>query len=110
MVGSAFESDFADNLAELVDCFGESVSYTPQGGSAKQIVAIIDRHERDEMGPSGLRVEQSFGLWVMRSDIDSARVGDTVSLRKRAGDSADTTMRVVRVMDQIGAGWHLVVQ
>lgn len=51
---SRFETAFAEStVASSLFQHGEDVSYTPSGGNAKTIKAIIERESRDDAGYGG---------------------------------------------------------
>ena len=73
--------------------FGEYATYTPAGGSARQIRAIVDRAERavsgagHGMGPRiTVQVENHAGRGIALTEIDCGR--DTVSVAVRRGETA----------------------
>ena len=67
----------ADRLAMLTD-FGQSVTYTRQGGQAVTITGIFDNDyaEVDAGGMVGFAMQQPR-LVVRTSDVSSATEGDT---------------------------------
>jgi hypothetical protein len=67
----------ADRLAMLAD-FGQSITYTVQGGSAATITGIFDNDyaEVDGGGMVGFAMQQPR-LMVRTSDVASATEGDT---------------------------------
>lgn len=87
------------------DEFGETISYTPYGGVARDIVAIVDRGQAAPLpnAPQAVRpsivvtVSNSATLGILASSMDTAR--DIVSVARRIGGSAET-MRIARVVWQ----------
>ncbi len=86
----------ADRLIMLTD-FGQTVSYTPSGGSAGDVTAIVDNdYEAVDVGGSVAFAIQRPRLTARTADISSAAEGDTVSY--------DGNNYIVRVVMADGTG------
>jgi hypothetical protein len=71
----------ADRLIMLAD-FGETVSYTPSGGSAKNITAIFDTvYEAVEAGGSVPFAMSQPRLTLRSADVDGILEGDDFVIR-----------------------------
>jgi len=88
--------DFSVMNDPLQTAFGETVSYTPRGGVARNITAVVDREPIQPLpeSPQGLR--PNVIVWVdndATTGIDVTTLdtgGDTMSFPKRIGDTAST--------------------
>lgn len=86
----------ADRLIMLTD-FGQTVSYTPSGGSASDVTAIVDNdYEAVDVGGSVAFAIQRPRLTARTADVSAAAEGDTVSY---GGDNY-----IVRVVMADGTG------
>ena len=86
----------ADRLIMLTD-FGQTVSYTPSGGSAGDVKAIVDNdYEAVDVGGSVAFAIQRPRLTARTADVSTAAEGDTVSY---GGDNY-----IVRVVMADGTG------
>lgn len=86
----------ADRLIMLTD-FGQTVSYTPSGGSASDVTAIVDNdYEAVDVGGSVAFAIQRPRLTARTADVSTAAEGDTVSY---GGDNY-----IVRVVMADGTG------
>lgn len=88
--------------------FGEDVTYTPSGGSASTIKAMVFR---DVLSPVSAdqtnRVEYGLHIWVSSDDVSDPIVNaDSVALKMHRGYSATHT-RKVRGRKQENGGWRL---
>lgn len=92
----------------LLARFGETVTYTPSGGSATSITALVFREVLAPVptDPTS-RVEYGYAIWVQSSDVSNPVIGtDTVALKRHRGESATHT-RTVRARKQENGGWRL---
>lgn len=96
--------DFSgDTLAMLADS-GESVTYTPLGGTARTITAIIDRQEVSTINGSEPQRQMVITVVVANDatlGIASSAInlgGDTITLPVRYGNTA-TQRRIARIID-----------
>jgi hypothetical protein len=91
----------ADRLAMLAD-FGQSITYTVQGGSAATITGIFDNDyaEVDGGGMVGFAMQQPR-LMVRTSDVASATEGDTFVI--------SGTTYLSRVVQDDGTGMTFIV-
>jgi hypothetical protein len=112
-MASTFEQRFQDGpLERLLEHFAETVTYTPKGGSAQSISAIIERERRGATGPLGqARIVWKITVWISAADVAMVTPGgDTISLAEMRGDSTNKTFTVKDVIDQRGGAWRLQVQ
>ncbi|MGH7260872.1 MAG: head-tail joining protein [Nitrospiraceae bacterium] len=93
--------------------FGETVTYTPQGGSPKAITAIVDRGASVDVVNQGAR---TFPANAVEIEIaDNATFGvttvkerfDQVALRLKKDDPSDTVLVVKRVIQPNKGAWRL---
>lgn len=91
----------ADRLAMLVD-FGQSITYTRQGGSAAKITGIFDAQfvEVDAGGNVGVAYQQPR-LMVRTSDVINCTEGDTFII-------SDVTY-LSRIVQDDGTGMTMIV-
>jgi len=107
-------ADMATDAASILitDEIGETVTYTPSGGSPKAIVAEIDR---DNLGPDAqLRgvATQGVRIKILRDatlGIATPQDGkDLVSIPKHRGSGTNVTYRLERTLTNSTPGiWHL---
>lgn len=97
--------------------FKESITYTPAGGSAKTINALVVRERRDAdpqsrgriaVGEAEIYVENDATTGVTSVD-DSGSSVDKVAFALQQGGSA-VTWRVAAVIDKDNGFWHLRVK
>lgn len=90
---------------------GESVTYTPKGGVAKAINAIVTRDPVQYAGANGQVVALPRSIEVLAdATLGVATVnvgGDMVALKENVGDTANKTYTVRRIIDQTGGRWLL---
>lgn len=92
----------------MQELHGETVNYTPKGGDGVPITALIERGVLEAQGPDEARIAYQVVIHVARADVPTLTVGaDTVALKKRLTDSADSTLTVVELLDQAGGYWTL---
>ena len=91
----------ADRLAMLTD-FGQTVTYTVQGGSAATITAIFDNQfvEVDAGGSVGVAYQQPR-LMCRTSDVVNATEGDTFVV--------SGTTYLSRIVQDDGTGMTMIV-
>jgi len=81
--------------------FGETVTYTPQGGSAASVKAIVEAGDDFETRVPGAE----WSLWVCLADVSAPAKGDSVTASGLTG-VVDGTYRVVDVRkDGSGGAW-----
>lgn len=107
---SEFEQDWSDGPTDtLLEKFGESVSYTPRGGAATTITAVIVRRPLqvvDEM--HGPVIEYARSAWISRSDAPTLNInGDALSCRARIEDAANSAFRLSALLNQAAGMWHV---
>lgn len=96
--------------------FGESVSYTPSGGSPVTRNAVIRRRvtPRDMNRGSVESPINTFEVWIANdatTGVASVKAGfDTVAFKKVLSDAANTTFRVTKILHQDPGAWHLEAQ
>jgi hypothetical protein len=97
--------------------FEESISYTPSGGSAKTIDAVVHRQGASQITASGPGGRMStirkyeIEIWISThatTGIASITpIEDKVALKRRLEDATDTTFQVAGVIDSDAGCWHL---
>lgn len=88
---------------------GETVTYTPDGGDATSVSAIVYREPIESRGPDGnVRLEYALSIALSKADVATVTTGaDTVALKKRSNSASDTTFRVTSIVEQSGGMWLL---
>jgi hypothetical protein len=121
LVAPAGSGTFKDQLAaDAVNIFlnnnefAEEIVYTPKGGTAKTIKAIVDREQLFPAGEDSGRVLQNQVKISIATDttygIGTINLGgDTVDLPERIG-GADVNWRIVDVLNQDEGLWTLLAQ
>jgi glycosyltransferase A (GT-A) superfamily protein (DUF2064 family) len=109
---SVFETLASASLAPaLANTLGEQVTYSPAGDSPRRVLALVERGVLQRRGSDGqTRPQYELAIRVARADIPQPTLrGDTVALRKRLGDAADTTLTVAAILEmgQSGGFWRL---
>jgi len=95
--------------------FGEVILYTPKGGTAKEIPAIVNRSRglspaEEDSGRAALNeAEISIANDAENGVISVNKGGDTVSLPQRVGD-ANVDWVVVDILDQDEGVFHLLIR
>lgn len=91
----------------------EAISYTPYGGVAKSINAIVLRRRLDGIGPDrGMTMAKTCEIYIANNatsgvaSVDKGR--DKVSFAALVGGTA-RTWTVLEVMDSDDGAWHLLV-
>jgi hypothetical protein len=112
----SLQTDMAGDMAEMVhtDVFGETITYTPSGGSAKSIAALVDRTPLRPTEHGGQTVPQNMTeIWIINNattGVASVKPGfDTVALKAKLSDAATTTMRVTKLLYHDAGTWRLEV-
>ena len=110
MLDDAMKDDARFAFANL-DAFGESVTYTPVGGSAHVIVGVVVRGQNNVVGDVSAL---SYEVFIPHSDeadvgVDSVTIKDAIAIARQPGGTS-VTMRVVEVIDQDNGMWHLRLQ
>lgn len=106
-----FDELFADGgpADSLLAQFGESITYTPIGGSAATVTAIVTRRPAVEI--SGTRVEVPVEFMVKQADVPTLSLGrDRVWIKRAKQDAAADEFRVVGpILSQDGGMYRLKV-
>ena len=106
----------ADDMTDifLEAGFEENIAYTPSGGVATTIEAIVDRggsrQTKVRTRPGAEMDNRSFAIeiWIAVNDIASVTLDeDKVELAARIGDTATLKYRVRGVIDNDLGAWHL---
>jgi len=113
----AFKDQMAADAANIflnTDEFAESISYTPYGGAAKTIKAIVTRNrispDSQEQGRVLInQVEIQIANDVTNGIATVTKGQDTVSLPAFLGGSA-STWRIVDILDHDSAMWRLLAR
>ncbi|MDD5566230.1 MAG: hypothetical protein PHG31_05015 [Candidatus Omnitrophica bacterium] len=93
--------------------FAETIVYTPKGGTAKQIPAIVDRKRLIPSGEDSGRTLVNQIEILIANDAENGVIsinkgGDTVSLPERIGD-ASVSWVVADILGQDEGMWHLLI-
>lgn len=93
----SFDADYKAAAADLLEVLGEDVSYTPRGGVARTIRAIVDRSPPQRIDARGNVFTPRLTIQVLNDatdGIDSASMdaggSDRVSLAYRPGTTAQS--------------------
>ncbi len=106
--------DDVNNKFLNTDEFAETISYTPYGGAAKPIKAIVTRNRLnpDSQNQGHVLINQ-VEIQIANdatNGVASVNKGqDTVSLPAIIGDSA-STWRIVDILDHDSAMWRLLAR
>ena len=77
----AVETDTIRSVFFNTDDFGESATYTPQGGSASTISGILDKESDDIESGGEVGVVYSITTFTCRTtDVSSASFGDSLAV------------------------------
>lgn len=95
----------------LLFALGESVTLTPEGGAAVEARAVV---LRDGLAPratdGGRSALYPITVLIGIADLPTpVLAGDTIALRVRRSDAANTTLKVKEVQRQDMGTWRLVV-
>lgn len=107
---STFASNYADFAGgRLADYFGESVTYTPSGGSATSIQAILTRQQVETIGNMGDGAyAYSVTAWIRKADVPTLTIRkDTIAFKVNTWDAATVT-RVIQECVEQTADMYLV--
>lgn len=99
-------SIFAGMSGIAADILGDPVTYTPDGGSPRDVVSILRRTPVRAIGPDGVDVLVTAPSWRVRRDlVPEIQRGDTVS-------DGGAPLRVVNVWPQgsPAADAHLICE
>jgi len=97
------------------DEFAETVTYTPYGGEARSIKAIIERGRLEPAAEDhGRMLANSVEIMIANHaeyGVVSVNKGnDTVALKKTLGDESDTVFFVADVISHDEGMWHLLLR
>ncbi len=92
----------------------ESITYTPSGGAAKTINAVIDRERLNQQGQDqGRTVSKECEIWIANdstSGVTSVSKGqDTVAFPIYNQGGSNVTWRVIEIVSKDEGMWHLRV-
>ena len=95
--------------------FAETISYTPKGGSAKSIKAIVERSRLDSSSQdSGRIVGRQAEIWIANHATDGVasitKGEDLVSMPVHNEGGANVDWRVIDVMHKDEGVWQLLLQ
>lgn len=96
----------------LMFALGETVTITPSGGSAVEVKAVILRDgispRRTDGGRTGF---YPLTVLVNIADLPTPVIkGDSIALKLRRSDAANTTVKVCEIPRQDMGMWRLVVE
>lgn len=109
---SLFDDMHKNAAAAMLPVLGDSVTYTPSGGSATTIYAIVNRDGIvvDGVNPGDI-LNFVTTIQVSKADVTTVTKNvDTVALKRNSDDASDTTMTVQSIIDESGGMWHLEVR
>lgn len=111
LLDDAMKDDASFAFANL-DAFGESVVYTPVGGSGHTITAVVVREVPQVIG--GDLSALNYEVYVSHSSsasigVDSVNINDAVTFARQPGGS-NITMHVAEIVDQDNGMWRLRLQ
>lgn len=89
--------------------FAETVTYTPKGGSAVSISAIV---LRDPVSPAGLNMpRRAREIVVSKTDVPTVNTGgDTVSILPMPDSAATVPYRIGAIAESHAGGWRLLLE
>ena len=94
--------------------FEETITYTPDGGVASSITAVVDRGGAKDVeirvrGFSRSNARRyDMEIWISTSDVATVKVNaDKVTLLARIGDTVPKTYVVKGIVDNDAGCWHL---
>lgn len=113
----SFKDNLSSDMAVFLnsDEFGESITYTPHGGSPISIVALIDR-DHPNPGRDDVRTDRQFPVNTVQLTIAKhATLGvasvkerfDRVALKRKISDAGTTTFTITRIVEQDEGAWLL---
>ena len=115
MANSSVESQMADFTDSILDQFGENITYTPAGGAARTIKAIIFEETRTEHAEASATEEfESIEIQISDQDDTNGVISPTVyGFLGQEGDSlvmdvgqGNETWYVKRGLENNVAGMH----
>lgn len=107
---STFTAIHRDGLDRAVlPMHGETVTYTPSGGSATAITAIVERDPVDTVPTDrGNQPRRARRIRVSKSDVATVTIGaDTVLVKTMADDASYTTYSVGAILEDHAGAWLL---
>lgn len=109
-----FDSQIEQTASLFTDGFGEQVTYTPLGGVARTINAVVDRNPPDEIdGVPGSGATGVVRVFVRRhATLGTTSVntgGDSFSIAPRYGGTA-RPFKVVSIVSQDAGGFTLLLR
>lgn len=110
---STFAASFVSFAAPmLLDQFAETVTYTPSGGSATSIDAILIRQQVETIGGMGeVGHRTSITAWMRESDVSTlAKNADTIAYKVSTTDAASVTSKVMEVLERTAGMVHVRLQ
>jgi hypothetical protein len=100
----------AANVLNRSDHFGESVTYTPNGGSPITLRAVVDRRDIEPTEATARVARHSAYVFLPTSGLtDYPQAGDRITLAITLGASA-TSCRVTNVIEEDEGGVMVEVQ
>lgn len=93
----------------LSDMYGETVTYTPDSGSATSISVIVERDAVDTVPTDRGNVpRRARRIRVSKTDVATVTIGgDTVAVKTMADDATATTYRIGAILEDHGGVWLL---
>lgn len=92
--------------------YGEEITYTPAGGAARTVRAVVSRLDVEPLSPDVQRVaRKTANVFVPRhATIGTLTIapGDTFTLAMRLGDAVQT-VRIRRIISQDEGGFEVEV-
>lgn len=109
---SLFASFAAPVLLDGVSGFGEAVTYTPTGGAATAIEAIVIRQQVETIGGMGeVGHRMSITAWVRQSDVPNlTKNADTIAYKVSTDDAASVPGKIMEVIERTGGMVYLRLQ
>lgn len=104
---SDIHQDGLDNA--VIPMYGESVTYTPDGGAAVTITVIVERDPVDTIPTDrGNMPRRARRIRVSKTDVATVTIGgDTVAVKTMADDATATTYRVGAILEDHGGAFLL---
>lgn len=107
------DTSMSDDATYFIDTdeFAEAVTYTPLGGTAKSINAIVVRDEPAQLGETAARSLAADLTIAIRNDATAGVTsvntgGDRVTVARRYGETAKS-LQVYEVISSDAAIWRL---
>lgn len=95
---------------------GETCSYTPQGGTPKKVLALVDPLRRTDVLGTREFLAKTYEVWMLKAEVAEIHEQfDTVAFRLQPSDASLTTLRITKVYPERDAGipgdgsgmWHV---